>query len=517
MTVVNKSDVAAKLPANQQHLLRFWDELDDAGRQRLADQLSKIDFELIDSLYRNKVDQPDWAELSRRAEPPAAVRLAERASGGATPLGCTPQQARQRGVEALRAGQVGVLITAGGQGSRLGFDKPKSLFPIGPISKASLLQIHIEKVRAIAARYGRQTPLYLMTSPVTHADTLAFLKENNNFGLAEDDLFVFCQGTMPAVDAKTGALLMEAKDSLFLSPDGHGGTVAALEKSGAIADMNRRGVKQLFYLQVDNPLAPIGDPELIGYHLLAGSELTSLAVAKQSPHDKLGNFALIDGRLHVIEYSDIPDDVAERRNPPSSKGATDAGRGRDAFATGDTPLSVALPVAKESRPLSPSEEMGELVFWAGSVAIHVFEASFLERALRLKDSLPFHVARKKAEYIDDNGRLVEPAEPNALKFERFIFDLLPHAQRPIVIEYAEQEAFAPLKNAPGEAKDTPQYVQRFMLAQHRRWLEDAGAEVSPGIDVEISPLLAFDAEGVAQRVPAGQRFEKTQYLTPPAS
>ena len=472
-TPPNKSDLESRLaPHNQQHLLRFWDELDDNGRQQLAAQIENIDFELIDSLYRGNVDQPDWAELSRRAEPPSAVRLRDRSTPNApTPLGFSSAEARQRGVEALRAGEVGVLLTAGGQGSRLGFDKPKSLFPIGPISKASLVQIHIEKVRRLATRYGRPVPLYLMTSPVTHEDTVNFLNENHRFGLADEDLVVFCQGTMPAVDAQTGQLLLEAKDSLFLSPDGHGGTVAALEKSGAIEHMRRRSIKHLFYLQVDNPLAPIGDPELIGYHLLTSSELTSLAAAKQSPQEKLGNFVMVDGRLHVIEYSDFPDDVAER---------TDAARGLD--------------------------------FWAGSVAIHVIDVAFLERSLQLKDSLPFHIAHKKADYIDESGQLVEPQEPNALKFERFIFDLLPHAQRPVVIEYAEEESFAPLKNAPGAPKDTPEYVERFMLNQHRRWLEAAGASVQPGVDVEISPLVALDADDLAEQLRGNPtQFTQSKY------
>jgi UDP-N-acetylglucosamine/UDP-N-acetylgalactosamine diphosphorylase len=472
-TPPTKTELESKLaPHKQQHLLRFWDELNDSGRQQLASQIERIDFDLIDSLYRGNVDQPDWAELSRRATPPPAVRLRDRASpGAATPLGVTPQQSRQRGIEALRDGEIAVLLTAGGQGSRLGFDKPKSLFPIGPISKASLVQIHIEKVRRLAARYGRPVPLYLMTSPVTHEDTVNFLNENNRFGLPADDLVVFCQGTMPAVDAKTGQLLLEAKDSLFLSPDGHGGTVAALERSGAIEHMRRRGIKHLLYLQVDNPLAPIGDPELIGYHLLTGSELTSLAVAKQSPQDKLGNFVMIDGRLHVIEYSDFPDDVAQR---------TDAARG--------------------------------LAFWAGSVAIHVIDVAFLQRALKLKDSLPFHIAHKKADYIDEFGNLVEPQQPNALKFERFIFDLLPHAQRPVVIEYAEEESFAPLKNAPGAPKDTPEYVERFMLNQHRRWLQAAGASVQPGVDVEISPLVALDADDLAERLRGNPtQFTRSRY------
>jgi UDP-N-acetylglucosamine/UDP-N-acetylgalactosamine diphosphorylase len=281
---------------------------------------------------------------------------------------------------------------------------------------------------------------------------------------------------MPAVDAKTGRLLLEAKDSLFLSPDGHGGTIAALGKTGAIDHMRRRGIEYLFYLQVDNPLVPICDPELIGYHLLTNSELTSLAVAKQQPQDKLGNFVMLDGRLNVIEYSDFPDDVAERR-----------------------------------------DATGGLTFWAGSVAIHVFDVSFLERSLQLKDRLPFHIAHKKAEYVDESGRLIEPTEPNALKFERFIFDLLPHAERPIVIEYAEEDSFAPLKNAPGAPKDTPEYVHRFMLAQHRRWLEAAGAEVAEGAAIEISPLAALDADDLSERL-AGRkpRIDKPTYLTPQA-
>jgi UDP-N-acetylglucosamine/UDP-N-acetylgalactosamine diphosphorylase len=467
-----KTKLIAKLrPHRQEHVLAFWDELDDSERARLASQIQTLDLDLIDALYRGKVNQPNWAELSRRAEPPPALRVADRQSGAAAAWGAAPAQARARGIEALRSGNVGVLLTAGGQGSRLGFDKPKSIYPIGPLSKATLLQIHCEKVRATARRYGKPVRLYLMTSPVTHDDTVAFIEENRRFGLLDDELVIFCQGTMPAVDAESGKLLLEEKGSLFLSPDGHGGTVAALQASGAIEHMRQHGVEQVFYLQVDNPLAPICDPELIGHHLLAESELTSLAVAKSSPRDKLGNFVMIDGRLHVIEYSDFPADVAERR-----------------------------------------DDQGGLAFWAGSVAIHVFDRVFLERSLELKDSLPFHVAHKKAEYIDVEGLQVEPHKPNALKFERFIFDLLPHARRPIVVEFAEADSFAPLKNAPGEPKDTPEYVQRFMLDQHRRWLESAGATVAEGVQVEISPLFALDAQQIAEMIAPGRRFEQSEYF-----
>ena len=462
----SRAELAALLePFGQQHLLRFWDEIDDAGRARLAAQIAAIDLTQMAELFRRTAAAQDWAALARRAEPPPAIRLAERK---------TPESkasARSRGEQALAAGEIGVLLTAGGQGSRLGFDQPKGMYPIGPVSGATLLQVHLEKALAAARRYGAAVPVYMMTSPVTHDEQVAFLDEHNRFGLAEDDLVIFCQGTMPAVDAKTGKLLLSAKDELFLSPDGHGGTVAALADSGAIAHMRRRGVKHLFYLQVDNPLTPIADAEFIGYHLLAKSELTSMAVAKQSPRDKLGNFVSVDGRVQVIEYSDFPDDVAERR-----------------------------------------DANGTLAFWAGSIAVHVFAVDFLERTLRLRDAMPFHVAHKKVPHVDEAGRLVEPSEPNALKFERFIFDLLPHAENAIVVEYPEQDVFAPLKNAPGADRDTPEYVREFMIDQHRRWLAVAGVSVAEGVPVEISPLWALDGPGVVWRSDRPKSINQPTYL-----
>lgn len=465
-TDVNLNRLVAKLrPSGQEHLLRFWNELDEAGRRQLARQIEAVDFGQIASLYKQQAATHDWAALARRASPPRAMRLADR-------MGREAEEARRRGAEALAAGRVGVLIVAGGQGSRLGFEHPKGLLSIGPVSRGSLLQIHFEKALAAARRYGAGVPIYLMTSPVTHDEQVAYLAEQDYFGMPADDVVPFCQGTVPAVDAASGKLLLAEKDSLFLSPDGHGGTVAALAASGAIDDMRRRGIEHLFYLQVDNPLTPICDAEFIGDHLLAESDFSSIACAKQTPQDRLGNFALIDGRLHMIEYSDLPDDVAEKR-----------------------------------------DAAGSLVFWAGSVAIHVFRVAFLERMLKLKDALPFHIARKKVRHVNEAGEHVEPDEPNALKFERFIFDLLPHAKNPIIVEYDEHEVFAPVKNAPGASRDTPEYVQRFMIELHRQWLKAAGTQVAEGVAVEISPLWALDATGVAARADRPKRIGEPTYLS----
>jgi len=453
--MTTRESLIARLAAHrQQHVLAFWDALDAAGRARLAAQIESIDLDTIDRLYRNGPDHEDFGPLMARAEPPPAVRLAdaERSEG-----------ALRAGAAALSAGRVGALLVAGGQGSRLGFPHPKGMYPIGPVSDRTLFQIHFEKVLAIRARYGQPVPIYLMTSPSTHAETVAFLDRHRRFGLPEDELILFCQGTMPAVDARTGRLLLKDRDQLFLSPDGHGGIVSALEASGALDHMRGRGIEQLFYFQVDNPLVPVCDPTLIGHHLLANSELSTVVVAKTSPHDRVGNAVLVDGVVRIVEYIDLPDAAARAREPD-----------------------------------------GALKFWAGSVAIHVFARSLLERAAGNHQLLPLHVSKKKVPYLDDSGRRIEPADPNALKFERFVFDLLPAAENAIVIEAQRRQIFAPLKNASGAATDTPEWVRAQMRRQYHEWLTAAGVAVDADAAIEISPWTALSAEELQEKIERGQ-------------
>ncbi len=367
-----------------------------------------------------------------------------------------------------------MILVAGGQGTRLGFDHPKGMFRIGPVSGRTLFQIHVEKLLATVGRFGVRIPLYLMTSPATHDETVKYLNANDRFGLPVEDLHVFCQGTMPAVDAATGRVLLEAVDRLALSPNGHGGMLAAFATSGAMADAQRRGISQLFYFQVDNPLVEIAGPEYIGYHVLSDSEMTTQVIAKRDPLEKVGNVVSADGRSLVIEYSDLPDDIARLTNAD-----------------------------------------GSLKIWAGSIAVHVFDLAFLRRMAGQLDSqsgeFPFHIANKKVAYIDPSGKRVEPAKPNAIKFERFIFDLMPAARNAIVVEVDPAKAFAPLKNASGAAADTPESVKAQMVALHREWLSAAGAEVGDAA-VEISPWFALDAEELRGKVRVGTKFTEPTYL-----
>ncbi len=469
----SKQELHARLAQfGQQHLLAFWNRLSEPQRHSLESQIENIDLALIDELFHHQSAATDWGALVARALAPPAFRLGRGSIGQGDQF--SPDQARRRGAAALSAGQLGVILVAGGQGTRLGFDRPKGMYQIGPVSRASLFQILLEQVAARGRRHNVRIPLYIMTSPATHDETVAYLAEQRYFGLSAPDVTIFCQGTMPAVDAKTGKLLLAQPDRLALSPDGHGGMLAALAACGALKQLNRRGVEHLFYLQVDNPLVAICDPEFIGYHLLAGSELTSQVIAKQTPREKVGNVAMIDDRMQIIEYSDfnpLSDELVQRRTPD-----------------------------------------GAPVFWAGSIAVHVFAVAFLSRMAGSAAGLPFHIANKAVSHVDASGNTVEPRAPNAIKFERFIFDLLPLARRTVVVEVDQQLAFAPLKNAPGDAQDTPESVQTQMISRDRQWLAAAGAQVAEATAVEISPRFALDAEELASKLMPGMVVTEPRYF-----
>lgn len=453
-------------PFGQEHLLAFWDRLADSERAGLAEEIRRIDFAQLTRLVRGEGCAGDVRQLAAKAQSPPGIRL------GAVGNRFSSAEARHRGAAALAAGEVGVMLVAGGQGTRLGFDHPKGMFPIGPVSGKSLFQVHLEKVVAAGRRYGVRIPLYLMTSPATDAETRDYLAGEQRFGLPEEDLCIFCQGTMPAVDAATGRVLLDRPDHVALGPDGHGGMLSAFAHSGGLDDARQRGIRHLFYFQVDNPLVDICGPEFLGYHLLAGSEMTTQVVAKGDPLERVGNVVEVDGRLHIIEYSDLPDDVARRTNAD-----------------------------------------GSLAIWAGSIAVHALDVEFLRRMADRAEALPFHVARKKVACVEPSGGRVEPAEPNAVKFERFIFDLLPWAENTIVVEVDPLRAFAPLKNAPGAKQDTPEFVKSRLSSLHAEWLRKAGAEVAEGVAVEISPMFALDAEEVKSKIPPGTRVERPTYFS----
>jgi UDP-N-acetylglucosamine/UDP-N-acetylgalactosamine diphosphorylase len=438
----------------QEHVLAWWDELNDAERRELLGQVQSLNLEELKQLYARR----DHAYDVPTAEQIEAVPVIE----------CqTPEddERRRQGEEALRRGEVAMLVVAGGQGSRLGFEHPKGLFPIGPVTNKTLFQIHAEKVLALSRRYRVSVPFLVMTSPATDAETREFFREHRFFGLPRDEVLFFCQGTMPALDLASGKLLLESKGRLFLSPDGHGGTLTALSKSGLRERLRKRGVRHVYYFQVDNALVKVADPLFLGHHLAHRAEVSSKVVPKLGPTDKLGNFARVNGRCVIIEYSDLPGDLAKRTGPD-----------------------------------------GRLFLWAGSPAIHFFDLDFLARVTDGPTPMPFHVARKKVPHLDESGQEVQPQKENALKFERFIFDALPLAERWTVVEASRREEFVPLKNATGA--DSPEEVRQALSNVAADWLRAAGAQVpmrgeDAAVPLEVSPLFALDAAELAAKVPAG--------------
>jgi UDP-N-acetylglucosamine/UDP-N-acetylgalactosamine diphosphorylase len=224
-------------------------------------------------------------------------------------------------------------------------------------------------------------------------------------------------------------------------------------------------------VQIDNPLLTVCDLELIGCHRLAKSELTTQVVAKTDPAEKVGVVVEINGRTQIIEYVDLPDDA--------------------------------------SRELLPD---GSLKFWAGNIAVHVFDVAFLERVAGQADALPFHTSRKKVPFIDGNGQLVQPATPNAIRFERFIFDLLPHAARALVVEVDKAVAFAPVKNDDKSPTDSPTTARAAMIARATQLLRSAGIEVVEGVAVEVNPLWASATDEVRRKLKPGTKVTEPTYF-----
>jgi UDP-N-acetylglucosamine/UDP-N-acetylgalactosamine diphosphorylase len=443
---------------HQSHLLAFWDRLNTAQRQHLLSQIDQLDFAKIDNWVTDYVKKTPSDKIGDNLTPAQfysyepSDRKQQRKYAKAVKLG--------KGL--IRQGKVAAFVVAGGQGTRLGFDGPKGDFPISPVKNKTLFQIFAEYIAAASQKYKTVCPWYIMTSPMNHIRTREIFHSNQYYGLEQENVFIFQQGTMPNF-SPDGRILLEDKAKLSCSPDGHGGSLKALYQSRAIEDMKKRGVEFISYFQVDNPLINIFDPLFIGLHELDKAEMSSRSVIKTGPFEKVGNFCLVNGRLTVIEYSDLPDELAERRN-----------------------------------------QDGSLTFKLGSIAIHIINRAFVEKLNDDGFSLPLHRALKKIPHIDDCGEPVEPAKPNGVKLETFVFDAVPLASKSIILETLRHEEFAPTKNATGV--DSVETTRKMMVARAAAWLESAGVTVPKKPDgsidcvVEIAPGFALYKDDVKEKL-----------------
>ena len=439
--------------AGQGQVFAFYDQLDAAAQERLLNEASEIDLVEVGQLNRTLLVKGAAAQNFDDLTPAPYESLPE--NGG---NGVEWARAKAAGEAALRAGRVAAFVVAGGQGTRLGYNGPKGTYPVTPLKQKTLFQVFAEKIRAAGLRYGKPIHWFVMTSHANHEATEVFFQEHKYFGLDRSQVHCFRQGRMPAVDFN-GKILLESKSSIAMSPDGHGGSLRALERSGALDLMKRENIDTLSYFQVDNPLIRIIDPAFIGFHVLRGSEMSSKMVPKAYPEEKVGHFCIQNGKLVVVEYSDLP--MALQRETDAS---------------------------------------GKLRYLAGSIAIHALDREFIRRMAAGGEgtALPFHRADKKIPTVDASGNIIKPDKANGVKFEMFVFDALPHARNPVVIETRRADDFSPVKNS--EGIDSPKTCRDDQMRQFGRWLKLAGKGVEtdttglPKNDIEVSPLFGYDED-----------------------
>jgi UDP-N-acetylglucosamine/UDP-N-acetylgalactosamine diphosphorylase len=453
---------------NQEHILRFWNELNVVQQDKLSGQIKNINWDQLDELIKNYVIKKPETNIPEDLSPADYYPMVPKTEESKKLY----IEAEKKGKELVSNSKIAAFTVAGGQGTRLGFDGPKGTYPITPIKEKTLFQYFAETIKRASEKYDAEIPWYIMTSKLNNEETVNFFKENNYFNLSEKNVMFFQQGTMPAMD-REGKVLLDEKDSLSLSPDGHGGSLLALRKSGALNDMKKRGIKYISYFQVDNPLVSIINPLFFGLHLLTDSEMSAIMLAKTNPYEKLGNFCVSEGKTMIIEYSDMPDELVEK-----------------------------------------IDDEGNLSFISGSPAIHIVSVDFVEKLTA--DSvidLPWHRADKKVSYVDDTGKRVDPNNVNAVKLESFIFDSLPMADKTMILEAKRENEFSPTKNKTGV--DSVESCRKMLINYDCERLEKYAGVILPkdvdgnyDIMVELSPLSFIDGEDIES---SKQRLNKITF------
>ncbi len=376
----------------QSRLLRQYDCLPPAGKASLRAQIEAVDWSLPELLKREKlaVEKGQLAPLGALELPEIEARRAEFTAIG---------------LDALRAGKVGAVLLAGGQGTRLGWDKPKGTFNIGVTRELPIFQCLINNLTDVVNQAGRSVPLYIMTSEKNNDDTQAFFEANGYFGYGKENIHFFVQEMAPSV-SYDGKLLMEAPDRLSLSPNGNGGWFSSLIKAGYLEQMKQNGVEWLTAFAVDNVCQRICSPDFVGATIASGCDCGAKVVSKAFPEEKLGVLCLEDGRPSIVEYYEITDDMLNLR-----------------------------------------DERGELLYRFGVILNYLFKIEKLTAISKQK--LPVHVVEKKIPYIDDAGQLIKPNSPNGYKFETLILDMIHMMDSCLAFEVVREKEFAPVKNAVG--------------------------------------------------------------------
>lgn len=412
---------------SQDHIFKYWNELDEQHKSQLVEQIEHIDL----PAFR-------WQQ--------EVLKKGSAADGIIEPLtdlvACGQTEHVDLGRRLLNQGKVGCLIVAGGQGTRLKIEGPKGTYPITPIKKKSLFQLFAEKTIAAGKQAGKMLQLAVMTSPHNHQETIRFFFENGNFGLSSLQLSFFCQGTLPLLDSE-GDLFLEDKHIIAEGPDGNGSSLKGFVESGIWDKWKRAGIEYVNFVQIDNPLADPYDANLVGLHSAKNCKATIKCIRRDDPEENVGILVKRKESIEIVEYTEIS--------------------------------------AQERIARAPD---GLLKFLCANISAFCFGIDFIQEAASLTTKMPLHLASKAVCAVDEQGVKSIPAQPNAWKFERFIFDVLPMADSVAAVVYPREQVFAPLKN--GQGKDSPKTVQQALQNSDRAVFEAVTGQKAPLTTFELS-------------------------------
>jgi UDP-N-acetylglucosamine/UDP-N-acetylgalactosamine diphosphorylase len=440
---VNKNSFLDLLKKHKQsHIIDHFYALPADKQLNFIENNKDFDLDLIFQLQKECCGSRDALSLTGEINLPRVIPLPRKSDEKAN-----RDKARLIGESLISKEKIAVLIVAGGQGVRLGHDKPKGTFPISPVMNKTLFQLFSEQVKALSVRYNARIPLLIMTSHENHDETVEFFDNFDFFNLDKENVFFFQQGMLPTI-TPGGKLLLKDETNLFVNPDGHGGSLKALNKSGHLDTLLRQGFSELFYCQIDNPLLKIADPVFLGYHSLAHAECSTKVVKRRKIEEKVGVYVSLNRKDAILEYSDFG-----------------------------------------GRHMTALDAKGSILYWAGNTAIHVLNLAFIKTLNEKGFALPYHCANKQVEIIRPDG---SSEAVDVWKFESFVFDAIPLAERTSCMEVDRAEEFSPVKNKSGP--DSPSTARESMVSLHKGWLRAAGISIPHRFLVEVSPLFALDKE-----------------------
>lgn len=391
----------------QEHIVRLLEKLDEEKKQELIEQIGHIDFHQMMELYENTKKEIEIKENKIEAIPylDKAKLTNEQTS-----------EFNKLGEEILKNGQYAVVTMAGGQGTRLGHTGPKGTFKLDVYGKGKyLFEILIENLKEANNKYGATIPWYIMTSKENNAQTVEFLEKNNYFGYDKKYVTIFTQSELPLVNTE-GKFLINKESKIKEASDGNGGTYSSLRASGALADMKERNIKWVFIGSVDNALLKMVDVTLLGMAIEKNVQIASKSVVKANPHERVGVFCKMNGHPKVIEYTELPEKMAEE-----------------------------------------VDNNGELRYGESHIMCNLYSIEAIEKISQ--EPLMYHSAFKKNSYIDENGKEIIPEEPNSYKFESFIFDAFEFFDDIAILRGKREDDFAPVKNK--EGVDSPKTAKEL--------------------------------------------------------